>query len=622
MIRLAPVLLAAALASACAHADRFRTPSTPVDRLVFVSEQDRHGDQRPLSAEKPGTVDRIPDPAKVDVASILQVRVDKDAIRMAAPIDADLENLASKAQALSLLLEKLAAVADLNERAVKAMGDPAAFKSLRREYGRVEGDYNKALIAYAEATPAKAAVFDKAVGDFAKEHDVIKAELLEVEALRGVLAAAANARSFRLRMWAAIEGSTGGPVHVEHYDTLAEGAIQYRDRWGLRLSDKERERLDRAMDATRRFADAVERARRGEIGWREALREAVAALTPRLTEIVAEIDALLKSAASWKDRFDALLVEVARVAPEAAKAAVDELKKQDGLLAALTEIHAAIRKLRDDSKTQPLAALLTSVGAITKQLEKLGETPLDQVLKEKLDAVAKAVGDAWQASKARELADSFVADLKRMQGIVESAVEIVQSLKPAPDPLPPAESLAIPLDDAKDTFIDLRRTGAIPGDVLTLKWELHEGDRLVDTGRASFETQYFGHHASLEPSVILATPSRFESGDSDDFHFAPALSWMHRYTPEPDDAGLIRAVLGFLDPAIGPHATFLNFDTDKEVEIGLGGTFSLWGDVLQVGMGYNLMAESASEGGVYFFVGSSLIGLLQALGLEGLRERR
>lgn len=46
---------------------------------------------------------------------------------------------------------------------------------------------------------------------------------------------------------------------------------------------------------------------------------------------------------------------------------------------------------------------------------------------------------------------------------------------------------------------------------------------------------------------------------------------------------------------------------------GLGATFSLWDDRIIVGAGYNLFAEEANDGRVYYFIGSSLIPLLQAL---------
>ena len=51
------------------------------------------------------------------------------------------------------------------------------------------------------------------------------------------------------------------------------------------------------------------------------------------------------------------------------------------------------------------------------------------------------------------------------------------------------------------------------------------------------------------------------------------------------------------------------------VQIGLGLTGSLWKGRLQVGYGWNLMADSSDDGRMYHFVGTDLIGLLQSAGV-------
>ena len=68
---------------------------------------------------------------------------------------------------------------------------------------------------------------------------------------------------------------------------------------------------------------------------------------------------------------------------------------------------------------------------------------------------------------------------------------------------------------------------------------------------------------------------------------------------------------------LGIHATFLNFETqnNESIQIGLGGTLGFWENRLQFGVGYNLMSESRDDGRYYGFVGSDLIGLLQAVGV-------
>jgi hypothetical protein len=93
---------------------------------------------------------------------------------------------------------------------------------------------------------------------------------------------------------------------------------------------------------------------------------------------------------------------------------------------------------------------------------------------------------------------------------------------------------------------------------------------------------------------------------------------MYHWAPRPEStatgAGLVRT----LDPSIGIHSAFLNFNSptsSTSAQIGLGVTFALWKNRLQFGYGRNLMAKSDDEGRNYFFVGSDLIGLLQTIGI-------
>ena len=101
------------------------------------------------------------------------------------------------------------------------------------------------------------------------------------------------------------------------------------------------------------------------------------------------------------------------------------------------------------------------------------------------------------------------------------------------------------------------------------------------------------------------------SGSDDSGGFSTALNWMWSYGPRDDDADpyLSRSLVW----GIGLHAVFLNFGPDHDAEIGLGVTGSLWDQHLQLGAGYNAMADREEDGRFYYFLGSNLIPLLQAL---------
>ena len=59
-----------------------------------------------------------------------------------------------------------------------------------------------------------------------------------------------------------------------------------------------------------------------------------------------------------------------------------------------------------------------------------------------------------------------------------------------------------------------------------------------------------------------------------------------------------------------PSCSISRFDPQKDAEIGLGGALSFWHDRIVAGVGWNLMNNSRA----YFYVGSNLIPVLQALG--------
>jgi hypothetical protein len=85
--------------------------------------------------------------------------------------------------------------------------------------------------------------------------------------------------------------------------------------------------------------------------------------------------------------------------------------------------------------------------------------------------------------------------------------------------------------------------------------------------------------------------------------------WSYGPRDDEDDPYLARS----LQWSAGLHAVFLNFAPDNDPEIGLGASIGLWGGRIQVGAGYNPFADDRNDGEYYYYVGSSLVPLLQAL---------
>ena len=209
---------------------------------------------------------------------------------------------------------------------------------------------------------------------------------------------------------------------------------------------------------------------------------------------------------------------------------------------------------------------------------------------------------------------SYVADIRGGVAIINqilqkfevSEVNVAETAPEVP------EAFDVDIEQLQDTLLDLRRVPGSVGDTVVVRGRLSTPGRETIETSATFELTRFGHYARLVPSVVLVRPDEIASGE-DEFRFAPALGWMHHYRPRPTDTGWWANTMRPLQASAGLHAIFLNFD--NEAGIGLGGTISFWNERLQFGGGYNLSASSSDEGEYYFFIGSDLIGLLQAVGL-------
>ncbi len=162
------------------------------------------------------------------------------------------------------------------------------------------------------------------------------------------------------------------------------------------------------------------------------------------------------------------------------------------------------------------------------------------------------------------------------------------------------------------TSLDLSRTIVRSGDRVLLRTTLLDssGSELGDGMDTHLRVTQLGWNSAYHPSVVLARPFTPEVGDAE-FRFTPGVAWLHSYTPRHDEQGGWADWMRATNMSLGPHAMLLQFDTEDEVEIGLGVTMGFWSGVLQLGFGYNLMANDGQDR-QYFYVGSSMITLAQA----------
>lgn len=191
---------------------------------------------------------------------------------------------------------------------------------------------------------------------------------------------------------------------------------------------------------------------------------------------------------------------------------------------------------------------------------------------------------------------------------------------PAPLHLPGYDSIdRLELDttpraigEAPATALDLSRGSVRAGDRLLVRAGLEDADgrSLGEPAEFRARLQQYGWSSAYHPSVVLAKPG-YPGQTEADFRFTPGVAWLHAYTPRHDESGAWADWMRATRMSAGPHAMLLQFDTEDEVEIGLGVTLGFWDGVLQLGFGYNMMANHGQDR-QYVYVGSSMIALAQA----------
>lgn len=660
----------------------FSAPDSRLDRAIFYREQseDAHrsisGEPTTVAApeQRPaGPAERVPDPALVDTESKIQLYVDKEQIGLdggTADVDARLAQIHTEREMLAAVLAEVEQVAQSRLRAIaaarvggKTAGEQVvAFIDAEGELARRILELPLPAAQVDEIEDAMGAArnrydglrnwFDRRVRTLEEHYDGLERQL------------GRETVSLRLQAWL-VHGEQESPIHLEHYDGLEEGRLEYRDRLGLDLSPARKERLTSEFAASAAFARRANAVLDGERKVLEALRDTLAASYVEAVEKIARIvedhapdqldqrrrDVAEKGRAFWSQVSGAAAALVADARAQtglrALRAEFEQwLRDRDSNLTRVVVLAAQARALAQDwrsvaperlpelvQRTSSLVAALRGLdlGALSSSAQQVVREFLEQKGRDAGDAARSAVVDALGSAPGKDflqaIHDNYEAiarDVATVRRVLDQAGTGIQAVLDAANgirssnvPLATVpESFDVPYDEIRDTSIDLRRTGREVGDHVVVRATRYRDQKVIDTSRAEFRLTQFGHSARLSPAVVLVTPDQL-AGDGDDFRFAPTLSWLHSWQPREDER--LSDFMWAFRPALGIHASFLNFDNgsgnQEAVQIGLGGTLSLWDGRLQFGAGYNLMAGGADEGRIYYFIGSDLIGILQTAGI-------
>lgn len=456
-------------------------------------------------------------------------------------------------------------------------------------------------------------------------------------------------------------GDQSHAVHVAGYDSLDEKRVEAIDRQGIRLTESERRFLLETAQATREIAAALERVRQGEATLADALAGAKSGYVRALEAKAAEIEALASDlspavlaarADRTKTAFDAFLRDARSLAAAWAQEREQGLSTSFEALVSKSQDLAALVRSIEDAKalrerwraigvpngSADLPALVFDTAAAADALEtalrklKLGDLERDvaALLQAQLETAPEdlraALADALRSSGL----DTELQGWKDLAGRVRASFEGLRNLlagaPPAsvPTDLVNPDAFEVPLDVAPDAEIRLQGTTRRAGDRLLVQAKLLEhapavpqapqdpsaGAKVIESFSTTLHLEKLDWHADLVPSIVIVTADRLAGAD-DGAGFSASLGWMWSYGPrdDEDDPFLSRS----LDWSAGLHAVFLNFAPDNDPEIGLGASIGLWDGRIQIGAGYNPFAEESDDGRFYYYLGSSLLPLLQAL---------
>lgn len=695
MIRI--VLVLSLISNGCIEHNQYRGVQRQLDNALWYYEIDRQGKAHPISGqrvERPGEPTttatagpsgsfvipeeaarypaRVPSPALVDLDSQIHLLVGKSHLDSGTDVNLPGDSsrvLLKRKEEIKQALEALTRTVQLRAEAIRLFGtgDPNVAGDATDKFDSAEEELIKVLQRLWKDRPAEMATIRRAYEDIGNDPSLtrlyrfLQTQIDAIEAGDRAIADGLRAKTLSLRLEAQVAGRHGDArfLHLEGYDTLEQGLLETRDRWGLDLSPTQRQHLDEQMKATQQVAQAAEALRRKEMTLREAVASAGPFLAPweDLTKCLLEIQPLIDKydAKGVREKLEEIGDLCEKLLPKIEERTASLSNQLKGQLEAMPKDFERWVKSTHFDKINELFAGIASVQELRQRwlkptfadqtalvldsaslFRRLGALVADARLCAQIDtalteyvnsqsevfrnAVQTALKDITETKEYQALRGSLGDIQKDFQQVINLVRDIQQKLKLFGAPaeakeIPSAAALDVPMEDIRDTFMDLRRTRLSPGDEIILRATLKEGDKEIDSSTASFKVEHLGWYANLSPSVVLAKPTELAGGE-DDFRFAPALSWLHHYVPRPEEEGWYTGPLRVLDPALGIHAVFLSFDTagdDEAIQIGLGGTLSLWKERLQFGAGFNLMADSGEDGRYYFFVGTDLIGLLQTV---------
>jgi hypothetical protein len=445
----------------------------------------------------------------------------------------------------------------------------------------------------------------------------------------------------RFRMWAWLRGQSDW-VTVQNYFDAGSFDGPKRPRVALRMTADERERLTQGYETAKEAARFIRDVRdkksslRRELAtlWKTFQSELENLSALPTDRVLADVNDLLMEAIDQANASSGATrdqkMELARLRAFVAKDLDDDLSM----------IQSAFGGFKATSSTEFIQAYIAFTADVNDALDaaiKLPEAIATNLRRMKtlmtvLDNMNTAESRALLASLSEQVLPKTKGRLEALVGeqLAQYATLAgkIRGLLTAGQPLNLAEGLdtsrdrppvrAVELDDILPGTIDVNKTPAGRGDEITIKAELFTTDKtgqetVLQWTEQSFAVDRFGVTSGFSSNLVFV--DRQGSGGAGDpdtsFDPAPSASWNLHYRIRPDVSAPWHSKLyRFFDPGFGINTAALDFE-DENFQIGVGGHLTLFEDLLIVGYGYNLQAETDHD---YWYLG---IGVLEALDTVG-----
>lgn len=148
--------------------------------------------------------------------------------------------------------------------------------------------------------------------------------------------------------------------------------------------------------------------------------------------------------------------------------------------------------------------------------------------------------------------------------------------------------------------IDLREARAKVGQILTISILWYQNNDStnapLELNLASFKIKEIGWRLKVSDSFFLINRYSKPEGENispSSFKGAPGVSLLFSYGSNNNDD----CIFGMLEPSLGINVSYIDFYTNKDLEVGVGGVLGIFNNQVFFTVGYNLHSES--QGGYY-----------------------